>query len=99
MLLDVAAIDPTKNVQIKAETREFYMQAYTGLNKTGDITTANWLVRSWDDFSLPPGQSIYTFTVPIPTGVSTISVKAKMTYKVSDDVRVFKEATASFPIK
>lgn len=99
MLLDVAATDPARNVPIKTETREFYMVGYAGPNKTGDVVYDNWLVRSWDDFSLPPGQSVYTFTVPIPPGVSMISVKATLTYKLGDDVRVIQETNASFPTK
>ncbi len=99
MLLDVAVTDPAKNVQVKAETKEFGMQGYTGPNKTGEKTADNWLIRSWDDFSVPPGKSSYNFTIAIPAGVDKVDVKTTMTYKVGDAVTVFNEAKQSFATK
>jgi len=97
VLLDVAANDPANKVQLFAETKEFFMQGYTGPNLTGEKTADNWLIRSWEDFALPSGESSYTFTLPIPEGVASADVTAALTYKVGDNVRVFDEAAASFP--
>ena len=99
MLLDVAVNDPAKNVQLFAKAQEFFMQGFTGPNKTGEKTVDNWLIRSWDDLSLPSGESVYTFKGAIPADVSKADVKITLTYKVGDVAKEFSKFTESVATK
>ena len=97
-MLDVTVRD-SQGVQVFGESKIFNMIGYTQKDQQGERTVDNWLIRSFEDKAIQPGETTHSFEMKIPAGVTEVAVQASLTYQVGDKVTAMTQAGQTFAVE